>query len=144
MSSPILVDSSALIEYYRPSGSLKVQAAVAEAIASERVATNGIIQVEIVAFAPDQASYRKLQADFQAFLWLNLGSEEFALATELGFQLRRQGITVPPTDLIIAASAIRAGAVLYHVNAHYDSIARHSDLTARHLLPNDPEEQAVS
>lgn len=140
MSSLIVVDSSAFIEYYRPTGSPKVQTAVAEAIASERVATNGVIQVEILAFAPDQASYRKLQADFQAFRWLSLGPEDFALATELGFQLRRLGITIPSTDLIIAASAIQAGAVVYHVDGHFDSIAQHSDLTARHLLPKDSEE----
>ena len=140
MSSLIVVDSSAFIEYYRPSGSPKVQTAVAEAIDSERVAVNGVIQVEILAFAPDQASFRKLQADFQAFHWLKLGSEEFALATELGFQLRRLGITVPPTDLIIAASAIQAGAIVYHVDAHYDSIAQHSNLMTRHLLRKNSEE----
>jgi hypothetical protein len=44
-----------------------VQAAVAEVIASERAAVNGIIQVEIVAFAPDETSYFKLLSDFQAF-----------------------------------------------------------------------------
>jgi predicted nucleic acid-binding protein len=133
VESLILVDSSALIEYYRPAGSPAVQAIIAEAIASERVAINGIIQVEIVAYAPNEASYRKLRADFQAFHWLDVGSEEFALATELGFQLRRQGITIPPTDLIIAASGIQAGATLYHVDGHYDLIAQHSNLTARHL-----------
>jgi predicted nucleic acid-binding protein len=130
----VLLDSSALIEYYRSSGSPIVQAAVAKAIAAEHAAINGIIQVEILVFAPDEASYRKLLADFQAFLWLDLGPEEFALATELGFRLRRQGVTVPATDLMIAASALQAGATLYHVDAHYDLIARHSDLSARHLL----------
>jgi predicted nucleic acid-binding protein len=75
------------------------------------VAVNGIIQVEIVAFAPNEASYRKLVADFQAFHWLDLGPEEFALAAELGFRLRRQGITVPATDLIIAASGIHGRAL---------------------------------
>jgi hypothetical protein len=137
--SPILLDSSALIEYYRPSGSPAVQAAVAEAISQERAAVNGIIQVEILVFAPDQASYRKLLADFQAFHWLDLGSEEFALATELGFQLRRQGVTVPPTDLMIAASGIQAGATLYHLDAHYDLIAQHSNLSARHLFRESHE-----
>ncbi|HWM94003.1 MAG TPA: PIN domain-containing protein [Thermoanaerobaculia bacterium] len=140
MSSLILIDSSAFIEYYRPSGSPAVQAAVAEAIGTERVAVNGIIQVEILAFAPDQANYRKLQADFQAFHWLNLGSEEFALATELGFQLRRQGITIPPADLIIAASGIQAGATLYHVDGHYDSIAQYSNLAVRHLSPKNSKQ----
>lgn len=62
--SLILVDSSAFIEYYRPSGLPSAQAAVAEAIAAERVAVNGIIRVEIVAFAPNDASYRKLVASF--------------------------------------------------------------------------------
>jgi predicted nucleic acid-binding protein len=80
-------------------------------VAAERVAVNGIIQVEIVAFAPNEASYRKLVADFQAFHWLDLGPEEFALAAELGFRLRRQGITVPATDLIIAASGIHGRAL---------------------------------
>ena len=141
---PILLDSSALIEYYRPLGSPVVQAAVAEAIGAERAAINGIIQVEIVAFAPDEASYRKLLADFQAFHWLDLGSEEFSLATELGFRLRRQGITVPPTDLIIAASGIRVGATVYHVDGHYDMIARHSSLLARHLSPKDAGTESVS
>lgn len=133
--SLILVDSSAFIEYYRPSGLKAVQTAVAEAIASERVAVNGIIQVEIVAFAPDEASYRKLVADFQAFHWLNLGPEEYTFATELGFRLRRQGVTVPPTDLMIAASAIQASATVYHVDGHYELIAKHSKLSARHLSP---------
>lgn len=130
---PILVDSSAFIEYYRPTGLPGAQAAVAEAIAAQRVCVNGVIKVEIVAFAPDEASYRKLLADFLAFHWLDLGPEEFALATELGFKLRRQAITVPPSDLIIAASAIRAGATLYHVDAHFDMIAQHSKLSSRHL-----------
>ena len=134
---PVLVDSSAFIEYYRPAGLPAAQAAVAEAIGAQRVCVNGIIKVEIVAFAPDEASYRKLQADFRAFHWLDLGPEEFALATELGFKLRRQAITVPPTDLIIAASAIRAGANLYHVDAHFDMIAKHSKLSSRHLAPRE-------
>ena len=135
--SLILVDNSAFIEYYRPSGLKAVQSAVAEAIAAERVAVNGIIQVEIVAFAPDEASYRKLEADFQAFHWLHLGPEAYAFSTELGFRLRRQGITVPPTDLIIAASAIQAGATVYHVDGHYELIAKHSKLSARHLAPKE-------
>lgn len=129
----VLVDSSAFIEYYRPSGLPAVQATVAEVIGAQRVCVNGIIRVEIVAFAPDEASYRKLLADFLAFHRLDLGPEEFALATELGFKLRRQAITVPPSDLIIAASAIRAGATLYHVDGHFDMIAQHSKLSARHL-----------
>ncbi len=124
----IVVDSSAFIEYYRGSGLPDVQDAVAAAIAADRVAVNGIIQVEICAFASGDSERRQLEADFQAFHWLELRRRDFDLATELGFVLRRQGLTVPATDLMIAASAIRAGARLLHRDAHFDQVARQSEL----------------
>jgi len=129
----ILVDTSAFVEYYRPSGSPAVRAAVAEAIAADLVAVNGIVQVEILAFASGQTNFRKLLSDFKVFRWLDLGEADFDLAAELGFSLRRKAITVPPADLIIAASAIRFEAVLYHVDAHYDMISRHSGLKSKNL-----------
>ena len=129
----ILVDTSAFVEYYRPTGSPIVRAAVAEAVAADLVAVNGVVQVEILALAPTEANYRKLVSDFKVFRWLDLREADFDLAADLGFSLRRKAITVPPTDLIIAASAIRFDAVVYHVDSHYDMISRHSDLKAKNL-----------
>jgi predicted nucleic acid-binding protein len=124
----IVVDSSALIEFYRPSGDPRVRDAVAAAIADDQVAVNGIIRVEILAFAAGEAERRLLAADFEAFHHLDLGLPDFDLACQLGFTLRRRGVTVPATDLIIAASALRTGAPLLHVDAHFDRIAEVSDL----------------
>ncbi|HEV7787360.1 MAG TPA: hypothetical protein VGQ28_18600, partial [Thermoanaerobaculia bacterium] len=81
---------------------------MAEVIEADLVAINGVIQVEVLAFA-DVISYRKLRSDFKIFHWLDLLEPEFDLATEMGFSLRRMAITIPATDLIIAASAIHAG-----------------------------------
>ena len=130
----IVVDSSAFIEYYRPGGDEHVSAAVAEAIASDQVMISGIIQVEIVAFASARDDYKRLSADFQAFHWLETSLPDYERAAEIGFQLRRDGLTVPAADLIIAASVIRAGATLYHIDQHYVGIAERTDLQARHLL----------
>ena len=132
----IVVDSSAFIEYYRQSGSRDVQDAVSAAIAADKVAVNGIIQVEICAFASGDRERRLLDADFQAFHWLRLRRGDFDVATELGFTLRRRGLTVPATDLIIAASAIGAEARLLHRDAHFDQIARHSELQVRSFAPS--------
>ena len=129
----ILVDSSAFIEYYRPSGDPSVSAAVAEAIALDSVAVNGVIQVELTAFVSREADRARLAADLQAFHWLELRHRDFDLAAQIGFDLRRKGITIPATDLIIAACAIGSGATLYHLDSHFDRIARHADLSARHL-----------
>lgn len=129
----IVVDSSALIEYYRPSGDSRVRDAVAAAIAADQLAVNGIIRVEIFAFAPGEAERRLLAADFEAFHHLDLGPRDFDLACQLGFDLRRRGVTVPATDLIIAASAIHAEAHLYHVDGHFDRVGEVSELNATNL-----------
>ena len=129
----ILVDSSAWIEFYRSSGDPRVAGAVAKAIEEDAVCTNGIIQAEIVFFAPDRKSFELLTADFRAFHWLEFKREDFDLAANIGFDLRRRGVTVPATDLIIAAGAIHADAALYHLDSHFDEIAEHSGLKAVHL-----------
>ncbi len=131
----IVVDSSAFIEYYRAAGLRDVQDAVAAAIAADEVAVNGIIQVEICAFASGDAERRQLEADFQAFHWLELQHGDFDRAIGLGFECRRHGLTVPATDLIIASSAIGADADLLHRDTHFDQIARHSELRVRSFLP---------
>ena len=129
----ILVDSSALLEYYRPAGDPGARTAVEEAIAEDLAAVNGIVRVEILAFARTESDRDKLESDFRSFHWLDLGRLQFDLAAAMGFSLRRQGIAVPATDLIIAASAIQASATLFHVDGHFDLIAQHSELDARRL-----------
>jgi predicted nucleic acid-binding protein len=129
----ILVDSSAFIEYYRPSGSPQIRSAVAEVIEEDLVAVNGVIQVEVVAFATSQASYAKLFSDFKVFHWLDLEENDFDFATEMGSSLRKKGVTLPAADLIIAASAIRSGSVLFHADSHYDVLSQHSDLKSKNL-----------
>ena len=132
----IVADSSALIEYYRRGGSPAVQEAVAAAITEDALAVNGIVFVEVVGFAADDRERRALLASFGAFHRLALEEGDFDLAASIGFDLRRRGRTVPATDLIIAASAIRARAELLHVDDHFDEIAKVSALASRN--PSKP------
>lgn len=127
----IVADSSALIEYFRRGGSPAVQEAVAAAITEDALAFNGVIFVEVVGFAHDERERQALLASFGAFHRLALDEADFDLAASIGFDLRRRGRTVPATDLIIAASAIRAEAELLHVDDHFDEIAGASTLVSR-------------
>ncbi|TAK21233.1 MAG: hypothetical protein EPO26_14965 [Chloroflexota bacterium] len=49
-------------------------------------------------------------------------------AIRLGIDLRRQGVAVQGTDLMIATAAIRADATLVHRDSDFDRIAKHCDL----------------
>ena len=130
----ILVDSSAWVEYYRPTGFLEVSNAVARAIDDDLAMVNGVIQVEILAFAPHNSNLAKLLSDFRSYHWVDLVESDFDFATEMGFFLRRKAITLKAPDLIIAASAIRNRAVLYHTDSHFDDVARYFDLKSTNLL----------
>ncbi|HEY6323849.1 MAG TPA: PIN domain-containing protein [Thermoanaerobaculia bacterium] len=132
----IVADSSALIEYFRRGGSPAVQEAVAAAITADTLAFNGIIFVEVVGFAADERERQALLASFGAFHRLALDDGDFDLAASIGLDLRRRGRTVPATDLVIAASAIRAQAELLHIDDRFDEIASISALASRN--PSKP------
>lgn len=128
-----MADSSVWIYYYRPSGPQKIREIIQEAIASDLVATNGIILVEILSGISKEKDFKTVHSDFKGFHRLTLDEEIFADASALGSSLRRKGITVPATDLIIASSALKADCTLYHINSHFDSIAAFIPLKATNL-----------
>jgi predicted nucleic acid-binding protein len=87
----------------------------------------------VLAFVSGRAGFDELLHDFKVFHRIALQEIDFDRATEMGFSLRRRGATIPATDLIIAASAIRAGATLYHMDGHYDALSRYYALKAKNL-----------
>lgn len=130
----ILVDSSAWITYYRREGSEDIKGLIIEAISADGVAINGVIAVEVLSGISRDKEFKKVDSDFKGFHWFPLVEETFSEASSLGSSLRKKGITIPSTDLIIAASAISSGSTLFHLDSHFDMIAKHTDLKVRNLL----------
>ncbi|RMG71225.1 MAG: PIN domain nuclease [Nitrospirae bacterium] len=130
----ILVDSSVFIEYYRADGSDKIKDVIKEAIYHDLVAINGIIMVEVLSGISHKSDFEKVKSDFKGFHFLPLSEKEFIDASLLGSKLRAKGKTVPSTDLIIASSAINNDAVLYHLDKHFDIIAKYSSLKSERMI----------
>lgn len=124
----ILVDTSGFVAFYQPKSNPEIQKIMARIIAADLVAINGMIQTELLAFAHSKREYTLLENDLNAFHWLALDKEIFDTASQLGYTLRRKGLTIPSTDLIIASTAIVNQIELYHVDKHYKQIALHSSL----------------
>jgi predicted nucleic acid-binding protein len=123
-----LIDSSAWIEYYRKEGKKEYKDSISSAIRSNAAAVNGVIQLEILVFTKTESEYNSIYSDFHAFHYLELNEKVFQKASEMGFNLRRKGITIPSTDLIIAANAIVTESQLIHFDKHYTYIAEHYPL----------------
>jgi predicted nucleic acid-binding protein len=126
----ILVDTSAWIEFQRATGS-SVDRWLTRAIErDEELATAGIVVLELLAGARDEAQALALRRllDRCTFLALEEPSDEEAAAAVYR-ACRRGGDTIRRLpDCLIAAVAIRAGAPLLHRDADFDAIARHAPL----------------
>jgi len=129
----ILVDTSVWIYYYRPAGSKKIQEILKEAIINDLVAVNGIIMVEVLSGISRRVDFEEVNSDFNGFHIYPLDNKIFAMASSIGASLRRKGITIPSTDLIIAASAIDNNSTLYHIDNHFTLMAEHTKLKVENM-----------
>lgn len=90
--------------------------------------------MELLADTVSEGEYRRLQSRLSSLYYIestqSLGND----ASKLAFNLRRAGVTVPSTDIFIAAASIHEEAILLHADTHFDLIAGNSDLEVESLV----------
>jgi CMP/dCMP kinase len=126
----ILVDSSAWIEYLRGTGTL-VDERLRRALRSEEpLATTGVVLLEVLAGARNEAHARELTRLLgRCRLLAAQEPSDHEVAAALYRACRREGVTVRrPPDLLIAAIAIRADVSLLHCDSDFEAIAAHAPL----------------
>jgi len=127
-----LIDSSAWIDYLRPSGSAKIKARVRKILESEEAVTCGIVVVEILRGARTEKDYRILRDSLLSLPVLPLNRDVIERASRWGFLLDRKGKRVPTTDLIIASCAHKKARLL-HADRDFEVIASICDLDQERL-----------
>jgi len=73
-----------------------------------------------------EQDYRRVKSHLEGFYYLPLTEDDFYEASLLGSSLRKKGASIPPTNIIIALSAIKNQAMLYHSDRHFELIARYT------------------
>jgi len=127
-----LIDSSAWIDYLRPSGSAKIKARVRKILESEEAVTCGIVVVEILRGARTEKDYRTLRDSFLSLPGIPITRDVIDRASRWGFQLDRKGRQVPTTDLIISSCAYKT-ARLVHADRDFEIIASICELDQERL-----------
>lgn len=115
-----LVDTSVWIFALRKEPVVQIRDRIDSLLKEDVVITTGIIKLEILAGAKTDKEFRRLKSRFDALESVETEDEIWRKACENGFKLRRKGLTVPSTDVLIATCALQAGAVLLHADAHFD------------------------
>jgi predicted nucleic acid-binding protein len=126
----ILADTSAWVEYLRATGS-PVHLRLRKLIANEGdLVTTEVVMMELLAGETAPEGVTRLRRLLGRFELLPVeGLADYEAAAELYRRCRTGGETIRNlTDCLIAAVAVRHGAILLHRDHDFDVIARHTPL----------------
>ena len=119
----ILVDSSSWIHFLRPSGDPVVRARVEAALTAGEACWCPLVRLELWNGAAGDRD-RKILRDFESVLpELTIDEEVWTTAYDLARRARAAGVSVPATDLLIAACARRHDAGLETADADFERLA---------------------
>lgn len=119
----ILVDSSSWIHFLRPNGDPDVRARVSAVLSAGDACWCPLVRLELWNGAAGKRDRNTLR-EFEAVLPdLQIDAEVWDSACELARRARSQGISVPATDVLIAACARRHGADLVSVDTDFRLLA---------------------
>ena len=127
MNEKYMLDSSVWIKYFRDKN-YELTPLIKEFMEKDVVYINGIIQTELLKGARSEKNYRTLKNSFKGLHFLEIDKGLFESISEASFKLRRKGITVPLTDLIIAIQCVENHLILIEEDRHYEFIREHFDL----------------
>ena len=119
----ILVDSSSWIHFLRSNGDPLVRARVETVLTSGDAAWCPLVRLELWNGAAGSRE-RRILRDFEAVLpELAIDDEVWSVACELARRARSAGVSVPATDILIAACARRHGAGLETADSDFERLA---------------------
>ncbi|MSO52328.1 MAG: VapC toxin family PIN domain ribonuclease [Acidobacterium sp.] len=116
----VLVDASVWIDFLR--GDDDTVRALNLLIKSGRVVVCGQVLQEVLQGSRDDKAFTRLEGQMR--LW-HVEAEEpadFIEAARVFARLRWQGVTIPPTDCLMAAIAVRRKLLLYANDSDFDAI----------------------
>jgi predicted nucleic acid-binding protein len=133
-TGPVLVDTSLWIRYFQPTGWEDLKRELAQLLDQGSILTCWVVKAELLVGARDAIAFGRLSESLRALDEVALTAEVWENAARLGHVLRRQGVSVPLPDLLIAEAAATANAELWHADAHFGRIQQMCGLKARSFV----------
>lgn len=124
----VLIDTSAWLFALRKEFLPEIKERIDLLLKENLVMTTGIIKLELLAGTRTKAEYDRLKKRLSALESIETDASLWELACDTGFRLRRKGVTIPYTDILIASCAMSAGCILLHADRHFNLAAGHLKL----------------
>ena len=132
----VIIDSSVWIQVLRKKFHPQMKELVGDLLDQEEVGINGLVMLEILGGCRSDAERLRLEELLSSLVYCEAEKSLWEEAAALAMSLRRKGVSVPNTDIFIAATAMRHEAVLVHADSHFDIIARNAGLRVENLAHN--------
>jgi len=121
MKSNVLVDTSVWIEYFNQPDSSSGES-LEQLLKEGRVAGAGIVLTELLQGAKIEEEFNDILESITAIPILETRFSTWIKAGRISYSLRRKGITIPVTDIIIASLAIENNCSIFTLDPHFDKI----------------------
>ena len=128
-----LIDTSAWILGLKRNSSNQIKNILTEILDKDQSATTGIIILELLQGTRTKKEYTEILSDLFALHYFEVNKKIWEKASQLGFNLRRKGKTIPSTDLLIASIALHYDLILLHADNHFEQIQEHTHLKTNNL-----------
>ncbi len=130
----ILIDTSIWLFALKRDFHSAIKEKVEKMLSTEKVAINGMIQLELLGGAKSEKEYDRLFQRLGSLYHIEADRSLWDRASKLAFGLKQKGITLPYADIFIASSALKENILLVHADSHFDLIVDHSDLKVESLV----------
>lgn len=129
-----LVDTSAWLFALRKDFVPKVKDRIDHLLKENVIITTGIVKLELLGGTKTQKEFQRLKTRLDSLDMVETDTALWEKAYQLSFELRRKGITVPYTDILIAACALMTESTVVHADAHFDLMTKHIGLNVESFI----------
>lgn len=124
----VLVDTSVWIDFFQAPQRPTAVTLTALIRDHNRVVLCGIVLQEILQGIREQRSYERVRESLLRFPFLETDRDTWLQAAALYRELRRDGITLPPVDVTLAALAMQHSVPILTRDEHFKAVAERSAL----------------
>ncbi|MBW1714614.1 MAG: PIN domain-containing protein [Deltaproteobacteria bacterium] len=121
MKANVLVDTSIWIEYFNKPDS-RAGESLENLLREGRVFCAGVVLAELLQGAKIEREFKLILESMTALPFLETTLNTWIEAGRISFSLRKKGITIPVTDIILASLALESHCLVFTLDPHFNKI----------------------
>ena len=121
MKLNVLVDTSIWVEYFNKPDSEAGQL-VEDLLRDQRVVGAGTVLTELLQGAKAKKEFDSILQGMLALPFLETTLDTWIEAGRISYELRKKGVTVPTTDVVIASLAQENNCMIFTLDHHFNQI----------------------